>query len=128
MKILRKRSFLLLTVIAALAFSKVQAQEQNINVSQDSRFEKLLNEKRRINASVASTDHFKIQIFNGSTDEARKVLNAFRREFPQLEATVVFNTPNYKVVAGNFKTRIAAEHDLIDIKKSYKNALLIRPK
>jgi hypothetical protein len=38
-----------------------------------------------------------------------------------------FSTPNYKVLAGNFKTRIEAERNLIEIRKKYKNVLLIKP-
>ena len=44
-----------------------------------------------------------------------------------IDATIVFNTPNYKVWVGNFKTRIEAERYLIEIKKKYKNVLLIKP-
>ncbi len=128
MKILRKKMFFLSVIIIVTNVLKSSAQDNNINVSQDSKFEKLLNEKRKLFAAGVTNNTFKIQIFNGSTDEARKTLNNFRREFPNTEATVVFNTPNYKVVAGNFKTRIAAEHDLLEVKKIYKNALLIRPR
>lgn len=128
MKILRKKMFFLSVIIIVTNVLKSSAQDNNINISQDSKFEKLLNEKRKLFAAGVINNTFKIQIFNGSTDEARKTLNNFRREFPNTEATVVFNTPNYKVVAGNFKTRIAAEHDLLEVKKIYKNALLIRPR
>jgi len=44
-----------------------------------------------------------------------------------LDATIVFNTPNYKVWVGNYRTRIEAEKNLVDIKDSYKNVLLIKP-
>ena len=128
MKILNKKLILLTLSLIVATFSKLSAQENNITVSQDYKFEKLLNEKRKIYATHVSNDVFKIQIFNGTTDEARKTLSEFRREFPAIESTVVFNTPNYRVVAGNFKTRIAAEHDLLEIKIVYKNALLIRPR
>ena len=107
---------------------KTFSQDDKINLFQDSKFEKLLNEKRRIFAGNIADDNFKIQIFNGVTDEAKRTLLAFRREFPELESTVVFNTPNYKVIAGNFKTRIEAERNLLAVKKVYKNALLIRPR
>ena len=104
------------------------SQDNKINLFQDSKFEKLLNEKRRVFAGNIADDNFKIQIFNGVTDEAKRTLLAFRKEFPELESTVVFNTPNYKVIAGNFKTRIEAERNLFAVRKVYKNALLIRPR
>ena len=108
--------------------AKVTAQNGAVVVLQDPRFEKLLNEKRRIFAGNMTENNFTIQIFNGTTDEAKKSLMAFRREFPELESTVIFNTPNYKVVAGNFKSRIEAERNQLAIRKVYSNAILIRPR
>jgi hypothetical protein len=34
-----------------------------------------------------------------------------------MDGTIIFNTPNYKVWVGNYKSRIEAERNLIDIKK-----------
>jgi hypothetical protein len=33
-----------------------------------------------------------------------------------MDGTIIFNTPNYKVWVGNYKSRIEAERNLIDIK------------
>ena len=103
------------------------AQDQNITVNQDPKFEQLLNEKRKINASLTVNDSYKIQIFTGSSENAKKTLNEFRQEFAAIDATIIFNTPNYKVWVGNFRTRIEAEKTLVDVKDRYKNVLLIKP-
>ena len=103
------------------------AQDQNITVNQDPKFEQLLNEKRKINASLTVNDSYKIQIFTGSSENAKKTLNEFRLEFKEIDATIVFNTPNYKVWVGNFRTRIEAEKTLSEINNRYKNVLLIKP-
>ena len=104
------------------------SQDNNLTTMQDSRFEKLLNEKRKINASLIMNENFKIQIFNGDSENAKKNLIQFRKDYKNLDATVIFNTPSYKVIAGNFKSRMEAERNLIEVRKLYKNALLIRPK
>lgn len=103
------------------------AQDQNVTVNQDPKFEQLLNEKRKINASLTVNDSYKIQIFTGSSENAKKTLNEFRQEFKEIDATIVFNTPNYKVWVGNFRTRIEAEKTLAEINNRYKNVLLIKP-
>jgi len=103
------------------------AQEPQISVIQDSKFENLLKEKRRINSSITVNDRYKIQIYNGDSENSKKTLTEFKREFTGFDATVIFNTPTYKVWIGNFKTRIEAERNLIEIKKKYKNAFLIKP-
>ena len=125
---IRTSAAVLGTILIVFFTNICAAQQGNIDVIQDSKFEKLLNEKRRLFANNVNDDNYRIQIFNGSTDDAKKSLMAFRKEFPDLESTVVFNTPNYKVVAGNFKTRIEAERNLLAVRKVYDNALLIKPK
>jgi hypothetical protein len=118
--------FLPLLGIASLT-SSINAQDKNISVRQDPKFEQLLNEKRKINSSLTINDSYKIQIYNGGSESAKKTLNEFRQEFKDIDATIVFNTPNYKVWVGNFKTRIEAEKNLVNIKYKYKNVLLIKP-
>jgi len=104
------------------------SQEVKTTVVQDAKFEKLLNEKRKINSSLSTDDRFRIQIFNGDNENAKKTLQSFKKDFKLFDATILFNTPTYKVVVGNYKTRIEAERNLADVRKVYKNALLIRPR
>lgn len=111
----------------AFSASKISAQYQNIKLSQNPKFEQLLNEKKKINNSITIDDSYKIQIFNGSSEVAKKNLTEFRQEFKNIDATIVFNTPNYKVWVGNFRTRIEAERNLLEIKKKFSSVLLIKP-
>ena len=120
-----KRAFLTFAMFT-LAYS-IHAQDQNLTVNQDPKFEQLLNDKRKINTSISTNDTYKIQIFSGKSDEAKKTLTDFKREYTNIDGTIIFNTPNYKVIVGNFKTRIEAERNLADIKNRYKNVFLIKP-
>ena len=120
-----KRVFLTLTMLT-LAYN-INAQDQNLTVNQDPKFEQLLNDKRKINTSISTNDTYKIQIFSGKSDEAKKTLSDFKRENSDIDGTIIFNTPNYKVIVGNFKTRIEAERNLAEIKKRYKLVFLIKP-
>lgn len=120
-----KRLFLTLTMFT-LAYN-IHAQDQNLILNQDPKFEQLLNEKRKINTSINTNDTYKIQIFSGKSEEAKKTLSDFKREYSNIDGTIIFNTPNYKVMVGNFKTRIEAEHNLAEIRKRYKTVFLIKP-
>jgi len=112
-------------VIGFFFFTSLNCAAQDI--VQDSRFEQLLNEKRKINSSITVNDNYKIQIFYGENEEARKTLSDFKRQFKNMDGTIIFASPTYKVWIGNFKTRIEAERQLIDVKKKYPYALLIKP-
>jgi hypothetical protein len=127
MRILATRKAFFISVTLLIFAFNATAQDGNITVNQDYKFEQLLNEKRKTNVSNAVNDRYKIQIFSGESDKAKNTLNQFRQEFRTLDGTIIFFTPNYKVWVGNFKTRIEAERNLIVIKKSYTNVHLIKP-
>jgi hypothetical protein len=121
-----------LKVFLALPFllllsQKSHSQDVKVTVTQDPKFEQLLNEKRKINSSITINDRYKIQIFNGDTENSKKTLLDFKKDNKNMDATIVFSTPLYKVWVGNFKTRIEAEKNLNDLKKKYPNAFLIKP-
>ena len=105
----------------------LQAQDKGVTVTQDPKFEQMLNEKRKINSSITVNDRYKIQIYNGESENAKKTLTEFRKDHEQFDATIVFSTPTYKVWIGNFKSRIEAERNLAEVKKTYANAFLIIP-
>ncbi len=100
---------------------------QKSDVKQDPKFEQLLKEKRKINSGIVTNTRYKIQIFNGNNELSKKALVDFKNEFKDYDATIIFNTPNYKVWVGNYKTRIEAERNLKIIIKKYPNALIIKP-
>jgi hypothetical protein len=100
---------------------------QNIVVKQDPKFEQLLKEKRKVNSGIVTNNRYKIQLFSGNNELSKKALADFKKDFVNFDATIVFNTPNYKVWVGNYKTRIEAEKNLKPILKKYPNALIIKP-
>ena len=115
--------FLLLNV----SIFYVDLQAQNVSINQNPKFEQLLNEKRKINTVLNINESYKIQVFTGSSENAKKTLTTFRQEFADIDSTIVFNTPNYKVWVGGFRTRIGAEKALSEIGNRFKNVILIKP-
>jgi hypothetical protein len=127
MRILTPSKKILLSISMFGLTYNINAQDQNITLNQDPKFEQLLNDKRKINTSISTNETYKIQIFSGKSEEAKKILSNFKREFTPIDGTIIFNTPNYKVIVGNFKTRIEAERNLEEIKKKYKSVFLVKP-
>jgi len=127
MRILTCRTWVLTASFLAINCFNLSAQNNSATLHQDSNFEQLLNEKRKINSSITINDRYKIQIFSGDSENARKTLSEFRKEFKNYDGTIIFSTPNYKVWVGNFKSRIESERNLAELKKKYSSALLIKP-
>ncbi|HBK82528.1 MAG TPA: sporulation protein [Flavobacterium sp.] len=97
------------------------------SIEQDVNIESLLTEKRKINMGISINELYKIQIFNGKKNESMKVFNDFKASYKNVDATIVYNNPTFKVWVGSYKTRIEAEYSLLQIKKKYPLALLIKP-
>ena len=127
MKIFKSQSSKFQLIIVLLFILPVAVSGQTVTVEQDPQIEQLLTEKRTINSSITVSDRWKIQIFTGDNENSRKVLTEFKKEVKTIDCTIIFHTPSYKVWVGNFKTRIEAERNLIEIKKKYTNAFLIKP-
>lgn len=103
------------------------AQEKNIKIVGSSDFNSILNEKRIQNQSSTANDRYKIQIFYGSNAEAGKKLSEFKRRYPEIDGTIIYSNPSYKVWVGSFKTRIEAERNLKLIQNHFENSLIIKP-
>jgi peptidoglycan hydrolase CwlO-like protein len=106
---------------------KTSAQELKTTIEQDAKFENLLKEKQKVNASISIVDNYKIQIFYGTGEDSKKGLNEFKREFKDIEGTIIYSNPTYKVFVGNYDSRLEAKKALLEITNSYPNALLIKP-
>lgn len=115
------------SIFLSVFVAKINAQDAKVTLSQDAQFEQLLNEKRRINSSITVNDRYKVQIYNGDSESSKNILTDFKREYKDLDGTIIFSTPAYKVWVGNFKSRIEAERNLNQLKSKYPNALLIKP-
>ena len=121
------KASIILTFLITTSLAKLHAQNKNIISHQDPKVEQLLNEKRKSNTSLSINTRYKIQIFSGNSELAKKSLNEFKLENKNTEATIIFQTPNYKVWVGNYRTRMEADRNLMEFQKKYKNILLIKP-
>lgn len=127
MKNLSKHNLLYFFILSSFLCLSSRAQDGKTNVSVDPKIDQLLKEKRKLNTGLFLNEAYKIQIFYGNSEESKKKLHEFKKEFKDLDGTIIFNSPNYKVWVGNFKTRIEVERAMVDIKKKYPTALIIKP-
>ena len=115
MKTLKKIQLTSFSIITLFSMQNNFSQTKKSSIEQDEKIEKLLLEKRKNNSAITINDKFKIQIYFGNIDESKKMLIAFKKDFSQIDGTIVFSNPSYKVWVGSFKTKIEAEKALISI-------------
>ena len=117
----------LIVLFTFILVNFTQAQTNNDVINQDIKFTKILEEKRKINNSITVNDRYKIQIFHGNNEGATKILSQFKKDFKDIDATIVFMTPNYKVWVGSYKTRLEATRVQSEISKKYERSIIIKP-
>lgn len=113
-------------ILLIVCLIKSNAQEGTINLQQDPFIDKLLILQKQVNSS-SEAEFFKIQIYNGNLEGAKKYASDFKLYFPGWECDVYFETPNYKVRVGKFRTRLEADKKLTDVKKKYPSAFILIP-
>ncbi len=115
--------------IYLLAFTGISiAQQGQVEVNQDKNIDVLLNVKKQLNRSENSSERYKIQIYNGSRSGAYAAQKEFRETFNSWSSRMEYESPNFKIWAGNFRTRLEADRALKRIKRKFPNAFIFKPK
>jgi len=73
-------------------------------------------------------DTYKIQLYYGELDQAHSILGKFKTKFSKWSGKVLFETPNFKVWVGNFRTRLEADRALMSIRREFPSAFIFKPK
>ncbi|WP_231931253.1 MULTISPECIES: hypothetical protein [Bizionia] len=81
-----------------------------------------------MNVSDNDSDRYKIQIFSGDKTGTNEALRHFNKAFTSWRVIDVYEPPNYKVWAGNFRNRLEADRGLILIQKEFPDAFRVKPK
>ncbi|TYA74541.1 SPOR domain-containing protein [Seonamhaeicola marinus] len=108
--------------------ASVFAQEGQVTVNQDRNIDVLLNIKKQLNKTENSADRYKIQIYNGSRSGAYAAQKEFHESFSDWRSRIEYESPNFKIWAGNFRTRLEADRALKRIKKKFPSAFIFKPK
>ena len=117
---------LLKTTALMLFFSAfVMAQDGKVSINVDKNVSRLMAIKKEIYKAQSS---IKIQIYSGSRRNAEAKLMQFNLDFPEISTVMVYETPNYKIWSGDFRTQLEADRALIKVRKTYKEAFSFRPK
>ncbi|MHC5352877.1 SPOR domain-containing protein [Myroides sp. LJL115] len=124
MRILR---VLLAYTTIVFSITTFYGQEKNPHINEPSAVTNLLDLKKTHNSSTITNDKYKIQVFYGKNTAAQEALQKFRLAYPNLDATIIYSAPSYKVMVGNFKTRLEAEKHMRIIKMDFPNSFIIRP-
>ena len=114
----------IISLILLLSFLSGFSQKGEVQINKSEKLEKIIFLKKELNKKI---QNLKIQIYNGNRDQAEMIKEEYVKLFDDSTATLIYETPNYKVWVGNFLTRLEADKSLLKIRKKYKSAFIFRP-
>jgi len=111
-------------LISTYSFS----QQGNVTINQSKHITALLDLKKEMNKDETSSERYKIQVYSGNRSGAYEAQKEFNASFSGWYPSMQYETPNFKIWAGNFRTRLESDRALKKIKKKFPNAFIFRPK
>jgi len=104
-----------------------------VEVIKDPRIDTLAARRAELNkagsADAASLNGYRVQIYTGADrKEAYNTQAKFQEEFPDIRTYVIYSEPNFKVRAGDFRTRMEAEKLQEELKKWFTGMFIISEK
>ncbi|EDM44281.1 translation initiation factor IF-2 [unidentified eubacterium SCB49] len=118
---------LIISICFLLTSEILTAQNPSVTVNADPKIDKLLKVKKALEKDNKLGDGYTIQLYYGSLNQANEILKDYRFSFGTWPATIEYETPNYKVWAGNFGTHLEADRALIEIKTKFESAFILKP-
>jgi len=115
-----------LTLITTLNINKTLGQNKQFELNQEVNFNKLLSEKQSVNNSFSIYKNFSIQLYHQEKEEIENKYYEFKKKYPNIEATIIYADPKYKLIIGNYRNKIDAERNLKILKKQYPEAFIVR--
>lgn len=127
------RCFFILVVFTPVA---LKAQTRGtVKVFKDPLIDTLIAKRNTLAAGKSGRVHgfsssgYRIQIFSGSSRrDAYEIQARFQSDFPGVRTYITYRSPNFKVDAGDFRTRIEAEKMVRDLRASYSSVFIISTK
>lgn len=119
----------LLISLAFFAFwqfhAEAQSKQGTVRIETSAHIDQMVAQKKAYNKSLETTPGYKVQIYYGSEKRCYEVKDEFTALFPDITTSIIFSTPQWKLQVGNFRTRLEADHAMVQIKKEYPAAIVL---
>ena len=80
------------------------------------------------NKANQQLDGYRVQIYNGTKQETLKTRSKFLGVFPNVPVYTVYESPEYKVQTGDFRTRLEAEKFLKQVVNDFGSGFVVKTK
>jgi hypothetical protein len=102
-----------------------QIDKGTIAIESSPAIKTIVTKRINYNKSNPKIDGYRIQLFNGSESGAVNTRNRFSALFPNTATSIDWDSPEWKVRVGKYKTRLAVDKAVDEIKKAFGNAIVV---
>ncbi|MCT4624060.1 MAG: SPOR domain-containing protein [Schleiferiaceae bacterium] len=128
--IIRYIATLTLLIFSVSGWAQNDTAQNAVNqphFSEDFRITDLV-ERYSNNLKGKPIDGFRVQLFSGDRDLANQNRKKAISNYPQIPCVLIYETPDFKVQMGNFRTELEAEKHLQIIRQGFPGAFVVRSK
>lgn len=102
-------------------------EDSTVVVTKDYKVDELIKRQKEINQQKQTIPGYRIQIyFGGNRQKANEVKADFATKHPDVNSYLSYQQPNFKVRAGDFRTRLEAQKFLKDIQGLYATSFIVQ--
>lgn len=99
---------------------------QNLQVIKEPGVDRLHRFYLQVQEEQDGLEGYRVQIYNGSKEACRRQRSKFLRYYPDWTAHTVYESPEYRVQVGDFRTRLEAQRFLNQIKDRFKGSFVVK--
>jgi hypothetical protein len=124
--------FFILIIISTQTFA--QQVRGRVEVIKDPLVDTLIAKRFEMNnaagvPSAFSSYGYRVQIFSGSNrKDAYSAQARLQDQYPELRTYIIYSEPNFKVRAGDFRTRMEAQKLMQELRSSFSSLFIISEK
>ena len=105
----------------------IYSQNYESKINENIKFKKLLELSKKSNTEIYKSNYFSIQVYSGSFKKADSILNMVEQKYLNDSIFLFFETPNYKVHIGKFKSKVEAQKKLRNVLGVFRSAFILKP-
>ena len=120
-----KKSFF--SIFFTFILFNIYSQNLNQKINENPKFLKLIELSKIANNEYFRSSYFSIQVDSGTYKEADSIMNFVKDKYINDSIYFFFETPNYKVQLGKYKSKIEAQKSLREVSKVFKSAFILKP-
>ncbi len=118
-----------ISLVSFSAFSQaVKPTSEELKLIEEPGISQMQKKYVEQNKAQQQLDGFRVQIYNGTKQETLKTRSKFLGVFPNVPVYTVYESPEYKVQTGDFRTRLEAEKFLKQVVNEFGSGFVVKTK